>query len=94
MKKYLVRKATTSPHCFAPEAYTLVKVTPKGWKLTSKNGYTSVYLCEKYCLFDDLEQAKRYACRVATDNIQSLKAQVDKWQAALNELGNPAKAGA
>ena len=75
VKKYLVRKSTTHPACALPEAYTLVKVTPKGWKLTSPRGYTSVYLAEKYCLFDTLEQAKGYARRVAVDNIQSLKAQ-------------------
>ena len=91
VKKYLVRKSTSYPTNALPAAYTLVKVTPKGWKLTSANGYTSVYLAEKYCLFDTLEQAKAYARRVAVDNIQSLKAQVDKWQAVLNELHPSAK---
>lgn len=41
---------------------------------------------EKYCLFDTLEQANKYALRVAIASAQSLKAQVDKWQAVINQL--------
>lgn len=93
MKKFLVRKTTNYPTTALPVPYTLVKVTPKGWKLKSENGNTSVYLAEKYCLFDTLEHANAYARRVAIDNIQSLKAQADKWQAVLSKLGEPAKAG-
>lgn len=87
MKKYLVRKTTKYARILAPEELTLVKTTPKGWKLTTPRGNTFFYLSANYCLFDTLQEANAYARNIALENISELEARIEGWKAAIKKLG-------